>query len=166
MACYPGMSVSNWTKVRTPWPVGPFARKGFSSFDHRVPAISRCTQGVSPANSPTNMAPVMAAPYFPADIRQVRDRTLVKVTVIFVHRKRPHFLPRRGCRCQHSLHPFFVPAKNPRGDIPQSDGDGAGKGGRINQHRAAELLRVGERVGKDQASFCIRIEDFDGLAGH
>src|SRR5712671_5853350 len=58
-------AVASRANVRTHTPDGPFARNGLASSSHAVPAISRCTHGVSPANSRKNHAALMAPPHRP-----------------------------------------------------------------------------------------------------
>jgi len=57
--------IARWTRVRRATPVGPLASQGLASSFQAVPAISRWTQGVSPANSRMNQAPVMEPPPLP-----------------------------------------------------------------------------------------------------
>ena len=53
------------TKVRSGTPDGPLAAYGLASSTQAVPAISRCTHGVSSANYFRNIAAVMAPPQRP-----------------------------------------------------------------------------------------------------
>src|SRR5579863_3090969 len=61
-AYHPSASLAN---VRTHTPVGPFAMKGLASSSHAVPAMSKCTHGVSSAHSFRNQAALMAPPHRP-----------------------------------------------------------------------------------------------------
>src|SRR5579884_1508961 len=57
--------ITSFVKVLTQTPEGPLAMNGFASSSHAVPAMSRCTQGVSPTNSRRNQAAVIEPPARP-----------------------------------------------------------------------------------------------------
>src|ERR1700758_3750266 len=61
-------SLTNSTRLRTAIPDGPFAIQGLASSVHAVPAMSRCSQGVSSANSFRNIAAVTAPPQRPPEL--------------------------------------------------------------------------------------------------
>src|SRR5450755_1505702 len=61
-------SLANSIKDRTAIPDGPFAIHGLLSSIHAVPAMSRCSHGVSSANSFRNIAALTAPPQRPPEL--------------------------------------------------------------------------------------------------
>src|ERR1700674_4573200 len=53
---------ASFANVRTHTPVGPLAMEGFASSSHAVPAMSRCTHGVSSVNSFKETTPAASPP--------------------------------------------------------------------------------------------------------
>ena len=64
ISCYPGPARTPPASA-TATPDGPFAIQGLFSSIQATPAISRCSQGVSPTNSFRNIAAVIAPPQRP-----------------------------------------------------------------------------------------------------
>ena len=62
---------------------------GWASSSQAVPAISRCTQGVSPANSRRNQAALIAPPQRPPMLREIGEGALEKILVFVVERHLP-----------------------------------------------------------------------------
>ena len=78
--------------MRRATPVGPFASHGLASSFQAVPAMSRWTHGVSPANSRMNQAPVMrAAAFAAADVLDVGEAAFDEFAIFVVHGHLPHF---------------------------------------------------------------------------
>ena len=60
----------------------------------------------------------------------------------------------------------FVVGEDAGIDRAERDHDRAGERGGVDQVSAAELARVEQTVGQDQAAFGVGVDDLDGLAGH
>src|ERR1700730_7178248 len=61
-------------------PVGPFASHGFPSSTQQVAAMSRCTHGVSSANSLMNHAAVIAPPPLPVPVLRMSAMVLLIIS--------------------------------------------------------------------------------------
>ena len=140
------------TSVRTATPVPPLPAQGLASSSQAVPAISRCTQGVSPVNSRRNHAAVDAPAPPAADVLNIGDGALDLVAIVVVERHVPHLLARRFGAGQHPLREGLVGAEDAAIDGAERDDDGSGQRGGIDQMRGAELLGIGDSVGEDQAA--------------
>src|SRR2546425_11237164 len=99
-------------------------------------------------------------------IRQVCDRASVELAVLFVHRQLPHSLADGGRAGQDAVHPLLLPAEYAGGDVTESNRYRSRERGRIDEHRAANLLGVSERIRQDEPALGVGVQDFDRLAGH
>ena len=86
--------------------------------------------------------------------------------VFIVERHAPHFFAGFGQRLAEAVVHLVVVGEDAGIDVAQRDHDRAGERGGVDQMSAAELARVEETVGQNQAAFGVGVDDLDRFAGH
>src|SRR6266850_3505005 len=94
-----------------------------------------------------------AAAFAAADVLNVRKTSLDEFAVFVVHRKLPHFFARGFGGGEKLVGPGLIGAENADVDVGEGYDDGAGERGGVDEMRGAELLRVVNRIGEDEAAF-------------
>ena len=99
-----------------------------------------------------------------ADVLQVRDRRVEVAAVGAPQRERPDRLARGIAGGAHLLDPTVVVAEHRRHLVAESDDLCPGECREVEDRRGLLATGGDERVGEDQATFCISVEDLDGRA--
>ncbi len=107
-----------------------------------------------------------AAAFSAADVLDVGERTFDEFAIFVVGGELPHFFTGGFGAGEKFVCPSLIGTKDTNIDIGESDDDGAGERGGVDDVRDAELLGIVDAVGEDEAAFGVGVEDFDGFAGH
>src|SRR5262249_41066432 len=108
-----------------------------------------------------------AAALAAADVLNVGEAAFDEFAILVVHRKLPHFFAGGFGGGEELVGPALVgAAEDADVDIGESDDDGAGERGGVDEMGRAQLLGVVDGVGEDEAALGVSVEDFDRLARH
>src|SRR6266705_4593812 len=102
----------------------------------------------------------------PADICKIGEIALQLFLIILPQRKPPYAVPRLRPGCFQLVCEDILVREQPGADVAQGDDAGSRKRSDVYDGLGLEALGVAQRIGKNEASFCIGIENLDGLARH
>ena len=148
------------------FPTDPWRSTALFSSIHAVPAMSRCSHGVSSANSFRNMAALTAPPQRPPELTISAMFERMFSLYSSSSGRRQNFSPAFSSGAIEAFVHFFVVGKDSGVHIAERDHNRAGQRGGIDQMGATELAGVAEPVGEHQPAFGVGIDNLDRLAGH
>jgi hypothetical protein len=101
-----------------------------------------------------------------AGVHDVGDGGLDHLGVFGIDGHAPHFFAGALEGLGESVEEILVVAEDSDVGVAESDDDGPGKRGGVDEMSGTELARVVESVGEDETALGVGVDDLDGLAVH
>src|SRR4051794_2296878 len=100
------------------------------------------------------------------DVLNVSDVRFDLPRIIRIKRQLPKLFAHFPSRVDDFVDQILIGSENRSVNVTKRDTDSAGESREINYAGCAKLLRVSNRISKNQTALSVRVYDFDGLAGH